>query len=686
MKRLSHITLIRGALFVASTLILFYLFPHHDRDHYIYEMGKPWSYSLLTAPSDMPIYLDSISSREVKDSIDAKFQPVYKQLTDNSKATLAALTTRINTMPASPLSQTQRSRLISEIKTILDNGIVDQSTYSSIKSGKLPTVRFISNNIATSRSTAGFLSPKMAYAKLDSLLPGTDYHTVIEAIDLSEHLSPNIVMDTLASNRLREDLYQKALAPIGIIQQGERIIDRGDIVTPQLYTLLQTYEKIISEKTSGAAKENIYRFLGQFLYILTLLIGLYAYLCYFRPAIFNDTRSMLFIMVLLTGFTVFAFVMATTFNGGLYLAPFVIVPIMIQVFFDSRTALFCHIIVIMFCAIVATAPLEFIFMQVMAGQIAINTLKDLSRRSQLLRTALAVFVTYSVAYIAIDVVLSGTLDKLSPRAFGCFAVNSVLISFAYILIFIFEKLFGFTSKVTLVELSDVNNPLLRELSEQCPGTFQHSMQVSNLAAEAAHRIGADVQLVRAGALYHDIGKINNPAFFTENQHGINPHDVLDPTQSARVVIGHITDGLKRADRSKLPAVIKDFIAQHHGKGKAKYFYNTYCNTHPGEDVDPEPFTYPGPNPQSKETSILMMADAVEAASRSLSEHTPEAISALVNRIVDGQIADGLLQDSPLSFRDISEIKASFSERLRTIYHARVSYPENIKEQKNKPTK
>ena len=212
------------------------------------------------------------------------------------------------------------------------------------------------------------------------------------------------------------------------------------------------------------------------------------------------------------------------------------------------------------------------------------------------------------------------------------------------------------------------------------------MQVSNLAAEAAHRIGADVQLVRAGALYHDIGKINNPAFFTENQHGINPHDVLDPTQSARVVIGHITDGLKRADRSKLPAVIKDFIAQHHGKGKAKYFYNTYCNTHPGEDVDPEPFTYPGPNPQSKETSILMMADAVEAASRSLSEHTPEAISALVNRIVDGQIADGLLQDSPLSFRDISEIKASFSERLRTIYHARVSYPENIKEQKNKPTK
>ncbi len=280
---------------------------------------------------------------------------------------------------------------------------------------------------------------------------------------------------------------------------------------------------------------------------------------------------------------------------------------------------------------------------------------------------------------------TGTLDKISVRMFGYFGINAVLISFTYVLVFILEKLFGFVSSVTLVELSDVNNPVLRELSEECPGTFQHSMQVSNLASEAAHRIDANVQLVRTGALYHDIGKINNPAFFTENQHGVNPHDALNPIQSARIVINHITDGLKKADKYKLPEVIKDFISQHHGAGKAKYFYNTYSNTHPDEDVDPAPFTYPGPNPQTKETSILMMADAVEAASRSLKEYTPEAITALVNRIIDSQIADGLHNDSPISFRDVKTIKDAFISRLRTMYHARVSYPTLNKERKAEPT-
>lgn len=685
MKLPSRINIIRTALFIAASLILFYLFPHRDIDHYTYEMGKPWNYSLLTAPSDIPIYLDSISAQKAKDSIDSNFIPVYKRLTDETQSTIAALSTRINTMPACPLNAAERNRLIGVLNTTFANGIVDQSVYSLIHSDKLPYIRFIKGNTAVTESTSSLRSPRMAYAYIDSLLPGSAYHKVIEAISLAENLSPNVVVDSLASDRLRDDSYQKALAPIGIIQKGERIIDRGDIVTPQLFTLLHTYEQTIREKSSTTSRENIYRLLGQLLYVVTLLIVLYTYLRYFRPAIFGDARSMLFIMVLITAFTIFAFALAATFHGGLYLAPFVVIPIMIQVFFDSRTALFCHIIVVLFCAIIATAPLEFLFMQIIAGQLAVNSLKDLSRRSQLLQTALVVFATYSVAYIAIDVVLTGTIDKLSIRSFCYFGINSVLISFAYVLIFVFEKLFGFTSKVTLVELSDINNPLLRELSEECPGTFQHSMQVSNLAAEAAHRIGADVLLVRAGALYHDIGKISNPAFFTENQHGVNPHDALNPTQSARVVISHVTDGLKRADRFKLPAVIKDFISQHHGRGKAKYFYNTYCNSHPGEDVDAEPFTYPGPNPTSKETSILMMADAVEAASRSLSDHSPEAIASLVDRIIDSQIADGLLQSSPLSFRDISEIKASFCERLRTIYHARVSYPENLREKKSATT-
>ncbi len=261
-------------------------------------------------------------------------------------------------------------------------------------------------------------------------------------------------------------------------------------------------------------------------------------------------------------------------------------------------------------------------------------------------------------------------------------MNAVLISFAYILILIFEKLFGMVSVVTLVELSDINNAMLRELSQECPGTFQHSMAVSNLATEAAHRIGANVQLVRAGALYHDIGKIDNPAFFTENQYGVNPHDALTPLQSAGIITRHIADGLKRAEKGKLPGVIRDLIVQHHGRGKAKYFYNTYCRMHPDEDVDPEPFTYPGPNPQTKEASLLMMADTVEAASRSLTDYSQDAIKGLVDRLIDAQVTDGLHNDSPLSFRDIKEIKECFSQRLRSMYHARVSYPADVDKNKS----
>lgn len=676
MKPTSRSTLIRSLIFVAAAAILLYLLPRGGKDRYSYELGKPWSYSLLTAPSDMPIYLDSLSVKHTKDSIDATFQPVYKRLNTDEKETLSEIARRVNSL-SSGLSPLQRNKVISEIKKIIDNGIVDQATYSEIKRGRLPNIRFIHDNVAISVPTGGYYSPRMAYTRLDSILPGTVYHAVLESINIPDHLTANIVLDTMATERLREEMYQKALAPIGLLQQGERIIDRGDIVTPQHFSLLHTYEQIMSEKTSRTSRENIYILLGQMLYIIILLGALYCYLYFFRPAILYDNRSIILIMSLVTGCTLLVFGMSTAFRMGLYLVPFVIIPIMMVVFFDSRTALFCHMVEIMLCAIIAPSPLEFIFLEFIAGLAAINSLKDLSRRSQLLRTAVLVFLTYSVGYFAIDILLTGSPDKLVPRMFGSFGINAVFVSFAYIMIFVVEKIFGFTSKVTLVELSDVNNPILRELSEQCPGTFQHSMQVSNLAAEAAHRIGANVQLVRAGALYHDIGKIENPAFFTENQHGVNPHLALSPEQSARVVIAHVPDGLKRAEKGKLPMVIKDFISQHHGKGKARYFYTTYCNAHPDEEVDPAPFTYPGPNPQTKETSILMMADAVEAASRSLQEHTPAAISALVDRIIDSQIDEGLLSESPLSFRDIAAIKASFNERLRTMYHARVSYPEKI---------
>lgn len=671
MKTLSKKTITRSLMFIISAGIILYFLPRNNERQFIYEINRPWNYSLLTAPFDVPIQLDSIRAKEIKDSIDNTFVPVYQRNTVVSDKAINAYHKTLNSN--SSISPAEKTKLINSLRTIYDNGIVDLNTYQKISSGKLSRMRFIDGNRIINSPTNNILSARIAYTTIDSLLKSETFNTTISSTELSKFLIPNITYDSIESERLYQDICQKAMAPIGIIQNGERIIDRGEKVTPQLYTILKTYEQMLLERKANK-HQQLYPILGQLLFVLILLSALFYYLYFIRRELFENTRAILFIMLMITGFVVFAVAMKNTFTNGLYLVPFTIIAIMMVVFFDSRTALFCLIIETMLCSCIANVAFEFIFVQFIAGVTAIYSLKELTKRSQLIQTAFLVFTAYSLSYVAVEVISSGTISGIDLRIFGIFAINAILISFAYILIFVFEKLFAFTSVVTLVELSDINNPLLRELSEECPGTFQHSLSVSNLAYEAAHRIGANAQLVRAGALYHDIGKITNPAFFTENQHGVNPHDALNPLQSARIVIAHVTDGLKRAEKAKLPSVIKDFISEHHGCGKAKYFYNTYCNQHPDEEVDIASFSYPGPNPQSKETSILMMADTVEAASRSLPTHTPEAIENLVNRLIDGQIADGLHNNSLLSFKDVKEIKESFISRLRTMYHARISYP------------
>lgn len=666
---------LRILLFIAVVSVTVYFLPRSAENHYTFEEGRPWSYALLTAPFDIPIHLDSLSAAKVKDSIDTHFEPVFTRDLTAEKTIISDYTTRLNATKDLDITPAQRNQIIKEIRKVYENGIVDRDTYAKISSGKLPTVRFIHDNVAISIPTANYLSAFRAYEHLDSVLKDPNVRQAISATKLSQVLHPNILVDTVTSRRLLNESYQKAMAPVGVIQQGERIIDKGDIVTSRLATVLHTYEKIANERGNSAISQHYYPIAGQTLYMLILYGMLFAYLYIFRRDYFEDDRTVVFIVTLIGLFTLFAFAMQAGFSTGFYITPFTIVPILVLIFLDSRTAYFCHVILVLICSIVASFALEFIFMQFIAGVVAIDSLKDLSRRSQLIRTAALIFLAYTLSYVAIEVMQAGSLARTEGRIFGCFAINAILISFSYVLMFLLERVYGFTSRVTLVELSDINNPLLRELSEECPGTFNHSMAVSNLASAAASRIGANVQLVRTGALYHDIGKIKNPAFYTENQHGVNPHDALDPIQSARIVTGHVNEGLALAEKAKLPKVIRNFISEHHGAGKARYFYTTYCNAHPDEDVDPANFTYPGPNPQSKETSLLMMADSVEAASRSMTDHSPEAISALVNKIIDSQIAEGLHNESPISFRDVSTIKEVFAQRLRTMYHSRISYPE-----------
>ena len=663
--------IVRVLLAVGAIALISYFLPKENKIDYNYALGRPWNYSLLTAPFDIPINLDSVSAARQRDSINRTFVAIYKHDTSVDRKAILELQ---QALQGTSLSGQKRNHLIESVRRIYVDGIVDNATYDRIAAGALPEVRFVVNNVAEPTSTAKMRSVRSAYAMLDSIYPDVDTQAAIDRVRITRYLIPNVICDSAESKRMIDQLYQKALAPIGVMQKGERIIDRGDVVTPQTFELLNTYERLAEDRL--VKREDFrYTIFGQIAIITLLIVAFYLFLRYFRWRIFNDNRKMVFLMSFLTLFTIASYGVIAALGSGLYVMPFAVVAVILTTFFDSRTALFAHIIEVMLCSLVVPYPLEFIMLQFFAGVTAIITVQELSKRSQLVQCAIYIFLIYSLVYVALHVISDGDFSKVSRYVFGCFGINVVLFSFSYVLIFLIEKMFGFTSTVTLVELTDINNPILRELSEKCPGTFQHSMQVSSLAAEAAHAIGANSQLLRAGALYHDIGKIDNPAFFTENQRGENPHKALTPDLSARIVIEHVQNGLRRAVKEKLPQIIMDFITQHHGCGKAKYFFNQAQNASPDTPIDPEPYTYPGPNPNSKETSILMMADATEAASRSLTDHSDEAISTLVSRIIDSQIADGLFKDSPISFRDVEIIKRTFTERLRTIYHTRIAYPE-----------
>lgn len=657
----------RLAIALVASVLIVYFYPHPESTHYNYEEGRPWNYAKLIAPFDIPIHPDSNTIRAARDSLTARFVPVYQlnQLLGD---------TVVRDLPKSP-GNNYRDRVARQLRNIYATGVVDAATREQIEKGELPKVRILDKNVLSEMSTSGFISPRDIYARLDSTVTDPGLRQYISAARLAEILRPNIVYDEAESRRHFDYDYLTLTADRGVIQQGQTIIDKGAIVSPQDFTNLMTYEAMLKDSVTKDSKSDWLMLLGQFVYVVMLLVILCVYVYIYCRAIYTNLKAFLFIISVVTFFFLMAVALNTFIPSGIYIVPMTIVPILVLVFFDGRTALFVSTVTTMICAGITSFPLEFIFLQISAAAAAVYSLKQLRQRSELLRTACFVAAAYLLSYVALELLMNGTFEGFSIRMVIYLGVNSLLTSMAYVLMFVVERLFGFVSVVTLVELADVNTPLLRRLSDECPGTFQHSMAVSNLASEAAKRIGANEQLVRAGALYHDVGKLVNPAFFTENQHGVNPHDALTPVQSARIVINHVNDGLRLADKAGLPSVIKNFITEHHGKGMAKYFYITECKAHPDEAVDPAPFTYPGPMPQSRETTVLMMADAVEAASRSLKEHTPEAIRALVNKIIDGQIADGLYNESAIEFKDVPVIKDVFVKRLMTIYHSRVTYPD-----------
>ena len=675
-QRFSYKNLIyKSLIFIATVSVIVYFLPNEGKFNYQFDINKPWKYGLLQASFDFPIYKNDIQVQKEQDSILADYQPYFQIDKEAEKNVLSKLREDYNKTLRHSLPGTDYVRYIERtLKALYEDGIIAGNDLKRMEEDSIIAIRLVDKNVATSRFIDQLYTVKEAYEYL--LNADTTHYKkkILQQCNLNDYITPNLVYDEEKSEAAQKDLLSNISWANGFVLNGQKIIDRGEIVDEQTYNILESLRKEW-EKRSDSVQEKRLTLAGQILYVGIFLFCFMAYLELFRADYYERKGTLTLLFALIVFFPVLSSIMVEQNLSSIYVVPFAMIPIIVRVFLDSRTAFMAHVTIILLCSITLRFPHEFILLQVVAGMVAIYSLRELSQRSQLLRTALVVFISYALLYFAFELIHEDDLTKLNTRMYIYFLINGILLLFAYPLLFLLEKIFGFTSDVTLVELSNINNSLLREMSEVAPGTFQHSLQMANLAAAAANKIGGKSQLVRTGALYHDIGKMVNPAFFTENQSGVNPHKSLSYEQSAQVIISHITDGLKLAEKHNLPKVIKDFISTHHGRGLTKYFYISYKNEHPDEEVDQEKFRYPGPNPFTKEQAVLMMADSVEAASRSLPEYTEESISTLVDKIIDTQVSEGYFKECPITFKDIATVKALFKEKLKTMYHTRISYPE-----------
>ena len=675
-KRFSYKDLLYKCLiFIVTVSIISYFMPKEGKFNYDFELDTPWKYGLLQASFDFPIHKSEQQIQKEQDSLLVLYQPYFDVEKNVEKNMLLKLREDYNQHLRHSLPSSDYIRHIERtLKHIYEKGVLSVQDAQLLSEDSIQHILLVDKNVATSQSVDRLLTVKGAY---EHLLNADTLHynkRILQACNLDNYLTSNINYNLEKSEASLQDLLSTVSPAKGMVQNGQKIIDRGEIINAHTYDILNSLRQAW-EKRSNSVQEIHLTFMGQTLLVSVLVLCFMIFLELFRKEYYQRKRSVLLLFALIVFFPVVLSIMVEQNLSNVYVVPLAMIPIIIGIFLDSRTAFMAHVTIILICSIFLRYPHQFIILQIAAGMTAIYSLRELSQRSQLLRTALIVVISYAILYFAFELIQEDDLTKLNTRMYIYFAINGILLLFVYPLLFILEKTFGFTSNVTLVELSNINTKLLREMSEIVPGTFQHSLQMANLAAEAANKIGANSQLVRTGALYHDIGKMVNPAFFTENQTNVNPHKSLSYEQSAQVIISHIADGIKLAEKHQLPKVIKDFIRTHHGKGVAKYFYISYKNEHPDEEIDLEKFSYPGPNPSTKEQAILMMADAVEAASRSLSEYTEESIGTLIEKIIDGQVSEGYFKECPITFKDIAMVKALFKEKLKTVYHTRITYPE-----------
>jgi putative nucleotidyltransferase with HDIG domain len=669
--KLKYHTIPTAVCFVITAAVIAYFFPREGKFRYQFYEGKPWRYELLTAPSDFPIYKTDEEIKAERDSLLNSFEPYYRKNTAVESSELEKLRTARD---AASLTPSYRQYLESSLTRIYRSGILSHEEHEALGRENRERIKLLENNIAQSKRAADFFTVRTAYEYIIDHTPPALDRDRLRTCNIDSYLTENVSYDRETSDKVREDLLQSVPIANGMIQAGERIVDRGEIIDNHTYNVLRSLKTVHESRSVG--RQQQWMLAGaQTLLVFGIILCFWLYLRSFRLQILYSRKHTLFLLLCLLAGCVLTELCVRHHLFNVYILPYAIVPIVVRTFLDSRTALFTHLTMVLLCSLMVAYPHEFLVLQTIAGMVVTFSLKDLSERSQLIRCAFFIYLSYALCYICLGVYTEADLNKLNWLVLLYFGINFILVMFTYVLVYMLEKTFGYVSSITLVELSNINKPLLRKLSEEAPGTFQHSMQVSILASDAAEKIGGNASLVRTGALYHDIGKMANPAFFTENQTTVNPHDQITFEESAQIIIGHVTEGVRIAEKAALPQAVIDFIRTHHGRGKTNYFYTMFRNKYPDKEVDEEMFTYPGPNPFSKETAVLMMADSVEAASRSLKVHTEEAIAGLVNKIIDAQLADGLHKDAPLTFRDVEDIKTIFIDKLKIMYHTRISYPE-----------
>lgn len=665
---------IRLAIVLATVAVIVWFMPRDNRVNFSYEINKPWRNPDLTAPFDFPIYKSEATLRAERDSAMKEYEPYYTLNKEVEGEQLRRFMQDYEDgLPG--LSADYKSIIYNRLHRLYAQGIVDKVEPVEGRPDSVRIIRIINGKTAVSVELKSLYTTVAAYEQLfqDPML--SHIKELVQQLNLNNYIVPNLCLDVQRNEESRTELLAAVPQASGVAQRGQKIIDRGGIVDEKTALVLESLQKEIERRSKDQSGMRT-TIMGQVLYVL-LLIGCFTiFLIIFREDYFEKIRSAVMLYSLIILFSILASLLVSHNLLHVFIIPFAMVPIFIRVFMDSRTALMAHLVLVLIVACMLQHPLEFIAVQLVAGVVAIFSLRDLSSRSQLFWTAVLSTLAASLANFSLALINNSDIQRIDVGEFNYLVVCGVLLFCSYPLLYIIEKAFGYTSNITLIELSDMNKELLRRMSEVAPGTFNHSIQVGNLAAEIARKIGGNAQLVRTAALYHDIGKIQNPIYFTENQSGgINPHEHLSCLESAQMIISHVTEGLKLADKSNLPDVIKQFIATHHGQGKAKYFYVKWKNEHPDEDIDDLLFTYPGPNPYTKEQAVLMMADAVEAASRSLPDYTEQSIRTLVNRIIDSQVDDGFFRECPVTFRDIQYAKTVLIEKLKTIYHTRISYPE-----------